>query len=103
MHETTSAFVGVDVAKHTLDVFARPTDKHWIGAQDDDTLPALIQRLAELRPALVVLEATGGLQAHVAADLAAAGLPVAVVNPRQVATSRVQPASWPRPTGWTPR
>ena len=47
-------------------------------------MPALIQRLAELRPALVVLEATGGLQAHVAAELAAAGLPVAVVNPRQV-------------------
>jgi transposase len=84
MRETTSAFVGIDVAKHRLDVFARPKDEHWIVAHDDGAVPVLIQRLAELRPALVVLEATGGLQAHVAAELAAAGLPVAVVNPRQV-------------------
>src|SRR5215207_5928709 len=84
MREAASAFVGIDVAKHRLDVFARPTDEHWIVAHDDGALPALVQRLAELRPALVVLEATGGLQAHVAAGLAAAGLPVAVVNPRQV-------------------
>jgi transposase len=86
MRETASAsaFVGIGVAKHRLDVFARPTNEHWIVAHDDGALPALIQRLAELRPVLVVLEATGGLQAHVAAELAAAGLPVAVVNPRQV-------------------
>ena len=77
-------FVGIDVSKRQLDVFVRPTDKHWVVAHDDSALPTLVQRLVELRPALVVLEATGGLQTRVATELAAAGLPVAVVNPRQV-------------------
>ena len=44
----------------------------------------LVERLAEARPSLVVLEATGGFEATVAAALAAAGLPLAVVNPRQI-------------------
>ena len=44
----------------------------------------LVNRLKELQPALIVLEATGGLELPVAAALAAAGLPVAVVNPRRV-------------------
>jgi transposase len=85
MRETTTpAFVGIDVSKHRLDVCARPTGEHWAVAYEDGALPALTQRLLELRPALVVLEATGGLQARLAAGLAAADLPVVVVNPRQV-------------------
>ena len=47
-------------------------------------MPALVERLATLEPALVVLEATGGMEVRFAAERAAAGLPVAVVNPRQV-------------------
>src|SRR5262249_54390654 len=74
---------GIDVAKDYLDVHALPDGTAW---RCDQTPPAhaeLVRRLAGLRPALVVLEATGGLEYPVAAALAAAGLPVAVVNPRQ--------------------
>jgi len=46
-------------------------------------METLLARLAEERPALVILEATGGFERPVAAALAAAGLPIAVVNPRQ--------------------
>ena len=85
MRETTPAtFVGIDVSKHRLDVFVRPTGEHSVSAHDDEAVAVLLRRLLELRPALVVLEATGGLQARLAAELVAAGLPVAVVNPRQV-------------------
>jgi transposase len=85
MRETTPAtFVGIDVSKHRLDVFVRPTGEHSVTAHDDEAVAVLLRRLLELRPALVVLEATGGLQPRVATELAAAGLPVAVVNPRQV-------------------
>ena len=56
----TAAFVGIDVSKRQLDVFVRPTGEHRVVAHDDGALPALIQHLVGLRPALVVLEATGG-------------------------------------------
>ena len=78
-----SMFVGIDVAKPHLDV-ALSTGEVFRLAHDDAGLSALVERLRPLAPALVVLEATGGLQVRAAAQLAAAGLPVAVVNPRQV-------------------
>ena len=85
MRETTpTTFVGIDIAKHRLDVFVQPAGERWAVAREDGALSDLARRLLELAPALVVLEATGGLQSRVAAELAAAGLPVAVVNPRQV-------------------
>jgi len=78
-------FVGIDVAKHHLDIAVRPgADEPWRVAHDDAGIAALLARLATRRPTLIVLEATGGLEALVAAELATAGLPVAIVNPRQV-------------------
>ncbi len=77
-------FVGIDVAKHGLDSHARPAGERFTVAHDEDGVAALVERLAALAPALVVLEATGGLEVRLAAALAAAGLPVAVVNPRRV-------------------
>jgi transposase len=77
-------FVGVDVAEHRLDIHLRPAGESLAAANDEAGVAGLAERLAALRPALVVLEATGGLQARLAAGLAAVGLPVAVVNPRQV-------------------
>ena len=78
-----SLFVGVDVSKAQLDGAL-----HTGGAFQHPNDPAghagLVQRLLPLGVALVVLEATGGLEMPVAAALAAAGIPVAVVNPRQV-------------------
>ena len=78
------AFVGIDVAKHSLDVHLRPSGERFTIDHDERGVAALVERLAALAPALVVLEATGGMEVRSAAALAAAGLPVAVVNPRQV-------------------
>jgi transposase len=81
---TGTNFIGIDVSKDRLDVHVRPERKNFALARDQAGLDELVTRLAPLSPALVVLEATGGLQLRVAAHLAAADLPVAVVNPRQV-------------------
>jgi transposase len=77
-------FVGIDVAKHRLEIHSRPSGESFTIEHDDENVAALSERLVALAPALVVLEATGGMEVRPAAALAAAGLPVAVVNPRQV-------------------
>ena len=77
-------YVGIDVAKDRLDVHVRPKGEAFALARDAAGLEALCARLVELAPALVVLEATGGFEVMVAAALAAAKLPLAVVNPRQI-------------------
>lgn len=77
-------FVGIDVAKDRLDVHLRPDGTIFTVARDGEGIEKLTQQLAELQPALIVLEATGGFETVVAAALTAAGLPLAVVNPRQI-------------------
>ncbi len=77
-------YVGIDVAKTHLDVAVRPTGERWRIPNDDDGIEGLVSRLEASHPALVVLEATGGYGRTLIAALAAASLPVAVVNPRQV-------------------
>ncbi|MDP9372727.1 MAG: IS110 family transposase [Chloroflexota bacterium] len=77
-------FVGIDVAKDRLEVAIRPSGEQWSATNDADGLTALVTRLHDLQPTLVVLEASGGYERPLMAALAAAGLPVAVVNPRQV-------------------
>ncbi|MGH7363754.1 MAG: IS110 family transposase, partial [Candidatus Methylomirabilales bacterium] len=77
-------YVGIDVAKATLDVAVHPTAARWTAAHTERAVAALTTRLAALAPALVVLEATGGLERPLVGALAAAGLPVVVVNPRQI-------------------
>jgi transposase len=81
---TAPSYVGIDVAKGRLDLAMRPTGDHWHVANDATGIAQLVTRLDELRPALIALEATGGYERAVASALAGAGLPVAVVNPRQV-------------------
>jgi transposase len=76
--------VGIDVAQATLAVGLVPEGRTWDVPYTADGLDALVAELRALAPALVVLEGTGGLQAPAVAALAAAGLPVVVVNPRQV-------------------
>jgi len=76
-------FVGIDVSKATLDVHVRPQADAFALPNDPQGIAELVARLAPTRPALVVLEATGGLEYAAAAALAAAGHSVAVVNPRQ--------------------
>ena len=77
-------FVGIDVAKDRLDVNLRPDGEVFTVARDGEGIEALAIRLVALKVELVVLEATGGFETVVAAGLAAAGLPLAVVNPRQI-------------------
>lgn len=79
-----AVYVGIDVAKESLDVAVRPTGQVWRAAQDEVGIADTVRRLQGLKPALVVLEATGGCELAVAAALRVAGLAVAVVNPRQV-------------------
>lgn len=76
-------FVGLDVAKGHVDVCLRPSGEHWQQSTSPEGLAALLERLRALSPTLVVMEATGGLEAPIVAALAVA-MPVAVVNPRQV-------------------
>ena len=82
--ETTSLYVGIDVAQAHLDVAVRPSGEEWRVVHDTEGITALVERLNTLAPALVVLEATGGLEMPLAGELLEAALPVAVVNPRQV-------------------
>jgi transposase len=79
-----SLFVGIDVAKNHLDVHIHPTDTAFRVAHDDAGLATLRDRLGAGGAKLVVLEATGGHEVTVVAALAGAGLPVVVVNPRQI-------------------
>ena len=76
--------VGIDVAKAELVVAVRPSGERWSVANDERGVGTLVARLRALAPQLIVLEATGGYELLVVAALAAAALPVVVVNPRQV-------------------
>jgi transposase len=76
--------VGIDVSKDRLDVHVRPSGEAFAVARDGKGLENLIERLLKLDISVVVLEATGGFETTVAAALAGAALPLAVVNPRQI-------------------
>ena len=75
---------GIDVAKAELVVATRPSGAPWTVANEAAGIQQLVERLQSLAPELIVLEATGGYELLCVAALAAAGLPVVVVNPRQV-------------------
>jgi len=77
-------FVGIDVAKETLDVAVRPGGERWRVNNDEAGIKQLVGQLLKLAPALIVMEATGGYEAELALALTEAGLGVRVVNPRQV-------------------
>jgi transposase len=77
-------FIGIDVSKQLLEVAAHEHDYQFRCANKASAFGALLAELIVLQPALIVLEATGGLERAVVAVLHGAGLPVVVVNPRQV-------------------
>ena len=79
-----SIFVGIDVSKDRLDVAVRPSGELFAVERNATGLELLVARLKELSPRIVALEATGGFETVVAAALAAAGLPVVIVNPAQI-------------------
>ncbi len=82
--EQHGIYVGVDVAKARVDVAIRPGGDRREVCNDQAGIAALVAQMQQLNPAALVLEATGGLELPLVAALAAASLPVVVVNPRQV-------------------
>jgi len=76
--------VGIDVSDDRLDVHLLPSDQSFAVMRDGKGLETLVERLTTLDISLIVLEATGGFETTVAAALAGANLPLAVVNPRQI-------------------
>ena len=76
--------VGIDVSKASFDVAVHPTGESWSASNETTGITELSQRLQKLSPGLIVLESTGGLELPLVSELATLGMPVVVVNPRQV-------------------
>jgi transposase len=81
---TAGRCVGIDVAKARLDIAVHPDGEQWSVGTEAAELEALGERLQELRPEVVVVEASGGWEVAVVGELATRGVAVVVVNPRQV-------------------
>src|SRR5215470_6266528 len=77
-------FVGIDVAKDTLDIAVRPTAETWQVANETTGMSTLVAQLETMAPALVILEATGGFEGPLLAALTVTRGPVVRANPRQV-------------------
>jgi transposase len=84
MTQTPTYYAGIDVAKDRLDVVLRPGGGYVEATNDERGIRSVVRRLRKEGVALAVLEATEGLEQPIAADLAVAGVPVAIVNPRQL-------------------
>ncbi len=81
---TGETIIGIDVSQAYLDGWAFPANQAWHVEYTDEALAQLVAELVPLQPARIIVEATGGLERTVVAELSGAGLPVVVVNPRQV-------------------
>jgi transposase len=84
MKKRPSRFVGIDVSKDYLDLACRPEHTRWRVANDSAGIAQCLAQLRQLKPTLIVLEATGGWQGSLVAALAVSKLPFAVMNPRQI-------------------
>jgi transposase len=82
--QTATRFVGIDVSKAYLDVASRPDGREFRLPNTPEGVAALVERLKEAPPELVVLEATGGLERAAAGALAGAKIPVRVVEPSRI-------------------
>jgi transposase len=78
-------FVGIDVSKSQLDVAVRPSEEHQHARfeNSEDGIARLVEYLKTIGPTLIIMEATGGLEVAAVGAMAAAKLPVVVINPRQ--------------------
>ncbi len=84
MSETAGIFVGIDVSKAWLDIAVHESNLAWRVGNDDAGINKLVERFKQLRPGLIVLEATGGFEMRLVAELVHAKLPVVITNPRKV-------------------
>ena len=82
--EQEAIYVGIDVAKARVDVAVRPTGDSWDVPGNEAEIRKLVTGLKTLEPVMVLMEASGGLELPLVAALATEGVPVVVVNPRQV-------------------
>jgi len=82
VHEDT--FVGIDIAQERLDVHVLPQGDAFTYQNDANSIEKLVRRLRKVAPKVIVMEASGGFEIPLAAELGAANLPLAIVNPRQV-------------------
>jgi transposase len=81
---STPCFVGIDVSKSHLDVASRPDAQEFRLSNSPEGILTLVDRLKALSPALILLEATGGLEQAAAVALAEAGLPIRIVEPGRI-------------------
>lgn len=77
-------FVGIDISKAWLDVAVHEQETGWRVGNNDQGIAKLVKELRGLAPELVLVEATGGFEMLLVAELANSGLPVVVTNPRRV-------------------
>jgi transposase len=84
MERNESVYVGIDVSKDSLEVAVRPSGALWAESNDTRGVRQLVKRLQELNCVRIVVEATGGYESLVVAELKSARLPIVVVNPRWV-------------------
>jgi len=77
-------YVGIDIAKSSMEVVMHENKDHWTYANDESGLTKLLAKMKRLAPVLIVMEATGGYEVVVASELQSQGYPVAVVNPRHI-------------------
>ena len=83
MTENIAQWVGIDVSKRYLDVYVRPQGLALRVENKNSGIVKLTEKLQSLKPELIVLEATGGMELDVAEHLSSAGLGVSIINPRQ--------------------
>jgi transposase len=84
MSQASGPYVGIDVSKEALEIAVGPEGEAWSVPYDRDGLREVVQRLRAVKPALIVMEASGGYERRLLERLCAEGLPVARVNPRRV-------------------
>ena len=80
----SESFVGIDISKNSLDVHILPENKSETYPYEPQAVKRFIEKLKALAPTIIVMEATGGCEISIAAQLAESALPVAVMNPRQI-------------------
>lgn len=84
MNQPTQQWIGIDVSKAHLDVYLHPQGQQWRSPNSELGIAEIVKTLAALEVALVVLEATGGMEQAVTVALTQAGVAVVVSNPRRV-------------------
>lgn len=76
--------LGIDISKETLDIAVHETETHWTSKHEFSEFPQLLKSLRSLNPIRIIVEASRGLENLLVSYLATNGLPMIVVNPRQV-------------------